>query len=108
MGATRAANKVRVAQTEYELLEVGSRQVLLLGYLGQACRSGPEAAGELGHQTHPVLTLRGEGDGSGAVVDPGGQLVAPIVSVLRVARLRRRGPCLGNPGGLDRSQGPRP
>jgi hypothetical protein len=51
-------NEVRIAQTEHELLEVGSRQVLLFGYLRQACRSGPEAAGELSHQTHPVLTLR--------------------------------------------------
>jgi hypothetical protein len=87
VGATRAANEAGVAQAKDELFEIGSRQFLLLGYLGQARGAAPVPAGELSHQAHPVLALRGEGNGAGAVVRPGGQLLAPIVPVLGIASL---------------------
>ena len=67
VGAAGAHDEAGVAQADHELLEVGPRQVLLGGDLGQAGRPGAVVAAELDHQPNAVLALRREGDGAAAV-----------------------------------------
>ena len=67
VGAAGAHDEAGLAQADDELLEVGAREVLLGGDLGERRRTGPEVAPELDHQPHAVLALRAEGDGAAAV-----------------------------------------
>ena len=67
MGAAGAGDEAGVAEAHHELLEVGPREVLVGGDLGEARRPGPEPPAELDHQPDAVLALRAEGDGAGAV-----------------------------------------
>ena len=78
VGAASALHQFGVAEADDELLEVGPRQVFLLGDVRQA--GGPVSVplGELRHQPHAVLALRGEGNGAGAVIRPRSQLDSPL------------------------------
>ena len=67
VGATGAHDEAGFAQADDELLEVGAREVLLGGDLGERRRTGPVVPPELDHQAHAVLALRAEGDGAAAV-----------------------------------------
>ena len=74
VGAAGAETPAGVAEAHDELLEIGARQLLLGGDLGQAGRPGAVVARELDHQPDAVLALRREGDGAAAVeLGPGAQ-----------------------------------
>ena len=64
VGAARAGDEARVAEAHHELLEVGPRQVLVRGDLGEARGTGPEPTAQLDHQPDAVFALRAEGDGA--------------------------------------------
>jgi hypothetical protein len=67
VGAARARDQPGIAEAHHELLEVGARELLLGGDLGEARRTLAVMPTELDHQPDAVLALRAEGDGAGAV-----------------------------------------
>ena len=90
-GAARRGDEAGVPEARDELLQVGARQVLVRGDLGEAGGPGPVAPPELDHQAHAVLALRGEGDGAGSVVARAG-----------ASGLGSSGEAGGSPGGRPR------
>ena len=67
VGAAGADHQARLAQADDQLLQVGAREILLGGDLGEGRRTGAEMAPELDHQADAVLALGAERDGAAAV-----------------------------------------
>ena len=67
VGAARADHQAGFAEADHELLEVGTREVLLAGDLGKRRWTLAEVPPELDHQAHAVFALGAEGDGAAAV-----------------------------------------
>ncbi len=89
-GAAGTRHEPRFAEPEGELLEVGARELLFGGDLGERGRPGAVVAPELDHEPDAVLALRREGDGAAAVV--GGALAQGSV-LARDARVDRSTGC---------------
>ena len=85
--AAGAGHETGLAKADDELLEIGAREVLLGGDLGQARRTRPVVAPELDHEPDAVLALRGEGDGAAAVVGEAGGSGSVTVAVRVVASI---------------------
>lgn len=65
--ATLAVDDPGVAQTANDLLKIGTRQILLLGDVGQRDGLTVIHPGKGDHEAHSVLTARAEGDGAAAM-----------------------------------------
>ena len=78
VGAARAGDEAGVAQADHELLQVGPRQLLVVGDLGQADRSVAVVAGELDHEAHAVLAARREVDRARGGEDACARLALPL------------------------------
>jgi hypothetical protein len=60
VGAAAAVDSPGASQPRDEVLEIGERQALVLGDLGQRDRLLAAAAGELDHHAHAVFGFGGE------------------------------------------------
>ena len=56
-GAARAAHELGIAEADHELLQVGARQILRDGDLGEAGRAAAVVGRELHHQADAVFAL---------------------------------------------------